>query len=116
MADTDMQFRGFWRGEVDEITHLLLTYDGGRLYSNTSAGVVAVPGRRTAAHYGSRIIRGLARRPVLILITGGDTYRDLTPCLAWKDLFISRRKIVTAFSHCFRDRAARLDVAGRRGG
>ena len=79
---------GFGAGEVDEITHLLLTYDGGRLYLNTSAGVVAAleatDGRplwltkypRSGAEAGDPDHRGR------------HLYRDLTPCLAWKDLLI----------------------------
>ncbi len=75
-------------GEVDEITHLLVTKDHGRLYLNTSAGAVAA----VRANDGQLI--WLVKYP-RATATGRNAdhrhrhwFRDLMPCLAWKDLMI----------------------------
>jgi len=73
-------------GDLDQLTHLLLTRDGDRLYLNTSAGAVA----SINAHDGR--IAWLIKYPRAAARTGNPDqpeqhlFRDLTPCLAWQDL------------------------------
>jgi outer membrane protein assembly factor BamB len=75
-------------GEIDELTHLLLTESGGRLYVNTNAGAVA------AVHADDGRLLWLVKYPRTGLRTDHPDqpeqhlFRDLTPCLAWKDLVI----------------------------
>ncbi|MBW8883695.1 MAG: PQQ-binding-like beta-propeller repeat protein [Planctomycetia bacterium] len=73
-------------GEIDEITHLLVTQDHGRLYVNTSAGAVA------AIRADDGRLLWLVKYPRASARTGNPDhsekhlFRDLTPCLAWKEL------------------------------
>src|SRR5205085_11692568 len=75
-------------GEIDQLTHLLVTKDGDRLYLNTSAGAVAA----VSANDGRLL--WLVKYPRPPVRTGNPDsrehhlFRDLTPCLAWKDLII----------------------------
>src|SRR5207247_6543100 len=75
-------------GEVDEITHLLVTQDGDRLYVNTSAGAVV------AIRTDNGQLLWLVKYPRSAARSGNPDqrehhlFRDLTPCLAWKDLLI----------------------------
>jgi hypothetical protein len=76
-------------GDCDQITHLLLTLDHGRLYLNTSAGAVAAIDADTGH------MRWLTIYPRAPARTGNPDYRehhlfrDLAPCLAWQDYIIS---------------------------
>lgn len=74
--------------ELDELTHLLVTRGSGRLYLNTNAGVVAavsaIDGRLLwLVKYPRAPARGTTA-------TAAEQhwFRDLTPCLAWKDRLI----------------------------
>jgi outer membrane protein assembly factor BamB len=75
-------------GEIDEITQLLITKDYGRLYIITSAGVVAAVGTEDGK------LHWLVKYPRAAARAGNPDrsekhlYRDLVPCLAWKDLVI----------------------------
>jgi outer membrane protein assembly factor BamB len=75
-------------GDVDEITHLLVTKDHGRLYLNTSAGAVA------AVRANDGQLLWLVKYPRVSAATRNPDqrekhlFRDLTPCVAWKDLVI----------------------------
>ncbi|MDX1945128.1 MAG: PQQ-binding-like beta-propeller repeat protein [Pirellulaceae bacterium] len=75
-------------GDLDEVSHLLLTLAGGKLYLNTSAGVVAA----LAAEDGR--VQWVVKYPRSAFRSGNPDageqqfFRDLTPCLAWKDLLI----------------------------
>jgi outer membrane protein assembly factor BamB len=72
----------------DGLSHLLLSMRGGHLYLNTSAGVVAA----IRAQGGQ--VRWLVKYPRSAFTPGdadksnGQFFRDLTPCLLWKDLAI----------------------------
>jgi len=73
---------------MDQLTHLLVTLDGNRLYLNTSAGAVVA----VSADDGRLL--WLVKYPRAAARTGNPDqpeqhlFRDLTPCLAWKDLVI----------------------------
>jgi outer membrane protein assembly factor BamB len=75
-------------GDLDEISHLLLSLAGGTLYLNTNAGVVAA----VDAHDGS--IRWIVRYPRAAFRSGDPDrgeqhfFRDSVPCLVHKDLVI----------------------------
>jgi outer membrane protein assembly factor BamB len=75
-------------GDLDEVTHLLLTLSGGKLYLNTNTGVVA----SLTAQSGK--MDWLVKYPRSIFRSGDPDrgeqqfFRDLTPCLAWNDLVI----------------------------
>jgi len=75
-------------GEIDELTHLLLTESGGRLYVNTNAGAAA------AVNADDGRLLWLVKYPRTGLRTDHPDqpeqhlFRDLMPCLAWKDLLI----------------------------
>ena len=67
----------------DQITHLLLTLAGGRLYLNTNGGAVA------AVDAASGRVLWLLRYPRAEPDrSSAHWFRDLTPCLAWQDLVI----------------------------
>lgn len=75
-------------GDVDEISHTLLTRGGNCLYLNTNAGVVA------AVHADSGQLRWLIKYPRSARSADGLNLprrlsRDLVPCLAWKDLLFA---------------------------
>jgi outer membrane protein assembly factor BamB len=73
-------------GDLDQLTHLLVTLDGGRLYLNSNAGFVA------AVSAGDGRLQWLAKYPRAAVRTGdpdrteSHLFRDLVPCLAYKDL------------------------------
>jgi outer membrane protein assembly factor BamB len=75
-------------GEIDQLTHLLVTLAGRRLYLNTSAGAVA------AVNADDGRLQWLVNYPRTRVRTGNPDqperhlFRDLTPCLAWSDLVI----------------------------
>lgn len=75
-------------GDLDQLTHLMVTLDGGRLYLNTSAGVVA------AVSASDGRLLWLVKYPRAPIRTGepdrmdNHLFRDLVPCLAFKDLVI----------------------------
>jgi len=75
-------------GEIDEITNLLVTRDHERLYVNTSAGAVAAVGTEDGK------LLWLVKYPRAVVRTASPDrsdkhlYRDIAPCLAWKDLVI----------------------------
>ncbi|HMC10612.1 MAG TPA: PQQ-binding-like beta-propeller repeat protein, partial [Pirellulaceae bacterium] len=75
-------------GELDQLTHLLVTKDGDRLYLNTSAGAVA------AVNANDGRLLWLVKYPRQPVRTGNadqpdqHLFRDLTPCLVWKDFVI----------------------------
>ena len=76
------------RGDLDQLTHLLVTQDGGRLYLNTNAGVSwprLQPNGRLLwlVKYPRAAVRTRRPRPA-----EDHSFRDLVPCLAWKDLVI----------------------------
>jgi outer membrane protein assembly factor BamB len=89
-------------GDRDELTHLLGTQDSGRLYFNTNAGAIAA----VSADDGRLL--WLLKYPRAPLRSASSTWpqrqlgRDLTPCLAWKDL------VIVAPSDC--DRVFALDA------
>ena len=72
----------------DELSHLLLTLRDGTLYFNTNAGVVA------AASADDGRLAWLVKYPRAAFRSGDPDrgeqhfFRDLVPCLAWKDLVI----------------------------
>jgi outer membrane protein assembly factor BamB len=76
-------------GDLDQLSHLLVTLDGGRLYLNSSAGYVAA----VAADTGRLL--WLVKYPRAAVRTGDadqpedHLFRDLVPCLAYKDLVIA---------------------------
>lgn len=73
-------------GDLDQLSHLLITRDGNRLYFNTSAGAVASVDARDGH------LLWLVKYPRAAARTGNPDqpeqhlFRDLTPCLAWKGL------------------------------
>jgi outer membrane protein assembly factor BamB/predicted negative regulator of RcsB-dependent stress response len=75
-------------GETDQLTYLLVTLDGNRLYLNTSAGAVA------AVNADDGRVLWLIKYPRASARSDNPDrpqhhwFRDLTPCLAWKDLVI----------------------------
>lgn len=75
-------------GEIDQLTHLLVTQHGGTLYLNTNAGVVA------AVDAADGRLLWLVKYPRVVVRTGDPDrpddhlFRDLVPCLAYKDLVI----------------------------
>jgi outer membrane protein assembly factor BamB len=75
-------------GEIDQLTHLLVTLAGGRLYLNTSAGAVA------AVNADDGRLQWLVKYPRTRVRTGNPDqperhlFRDLTPCMAWGSLVI----------------------------
>ena len=73
-------------GEADQRSHLLVTLDSGRIYLNTSAGAVA------ALNAADGRLLWVLKYPRAAAGTGVPTaqrwFRDLTPCLAAKDLLI----------------------------
>ena len=87
----------------DELSHLLLTLRDGTLYLNTNAGVVA------AASADDGRLRWLVKYPRAAFRSGNPDggeqhfFRDLVPCLAWKDL------VIVAPADC--DRFFALDAA-----
>ena len=102
-------------GELDQLTHLLVTLDGDRLYLNTSAGAVAA----VSADDGRLL--WLVKYPRTRVRTGNPDqperhlFRDLTPCLAWNGPGDCRpgrlRPLVCPGGS---DRSARLVAAGGR--
>jgi hypothetical protein len=90
-------------GDTDELTHLMLTLRGGTLYFNTQGGVVAA----LSADDGR--LRWVVDYPRSVMRSGDPDqpeqqfFRDLTPCLAWKDL------VIVAPSDC--DRIFALEAA-----
>lgn len=76
-------------GDLDQLTHLLVTLDGGRLYLNSNAGFVAA----VAADTGK--LQWLVKYPRATVHAGDPDrtedhlFRDLVPCLAYKDLVIA---------------------------
>jgi len=83
-------------GEIDLLTHLLVTLDSGRVYLNTNCGAVAAldaaDGRLLwlVKYPRARFRPGDADR------SAAYQFRDLVPCLAWKDL------VIVAASDCDR--------------
>jgi outer membrane protein assembly factor BamB len=75
-------------GEIDQLTHLLVTLDSGRLYLNTNAGAVA------AVDAADGRLQWLVKYPRAEIRLGdpdrsaGHLFRDLTPCVAWQDVVI----------------------------
>lgn len=75
-------------GEIDQLTHLLVTQQGGTLFLNTNAGVVA------AVNAADGRLLWLVKYPRVAVRTGDPDrpddhlFRDLVPCLAYKDLLI----------------------------
>jgi outer membrane protein assembly factor BamB len=75
-------------GEIDQLTHLLVTHDCGRLYLNTNCGAVG------AVNAADGRLLWLVKYPRAEIRLGdpdrssAHLFRDLTPCLAWKDLLI----------------------------
>jgi len=73
---------------VDGLSHLLLSQRDGELYFNTNAGVVA------AVRASDGQVRWVAAYPRTGLASSdpdqsvGQFFRDLNPCLVWKDLVI----------------------------
>ena len=73
-------------GDVDQLSHLLLSRDGSRLYFNTSAGAVA------AVNATDGRVAWLVKYPRAAARTGNPDqpeqhlFRDLAPCLVWHDL------------------------------
>jgi hypothetical protein len=90
-------------GDLDQLSHLLVTLDGGRVYLNSNAGYVAC----VAADTGRML--WLVKYPRAAARTGdpdqpeGHWLRDLTPCLAYKDL------VIVASADC--DRVFALEAA-----
>jgi len=78
----------FGAGEIDQLTHLLVTLDGNRLYLNTSAGAVA------AVNADDGQMLWLIKYPRSSPRSDNPdrpqhhVFRDLTPCLVWKDLLV----------------------------
>jgi outer membrane protein assembly factor BamB len=76
-------------GDLDQLTHLLVTLDGGRLYLNSSAGFVAAVAAETGR------LQWLVKYPRATVHAGDPDrtedhlFRDLVPCLAYKDLVIA---------------------------
>jgi len=72
----------------DGLSHLLLSFRDGELFFNTNAGVVA------AVHAASGQVRWLVKYPRTAFTSsdpdrgGQQFFRDLNPCLVWKDLLI----------------------------
>jgi outer membrane protein assembly factor BamB len=75
-------------GDIDQLTHLLVTQDAGRLYLNSSSGFVA------AASAESGRLQWLVKYPRAAIQSGDPDqsfdhwFRDLVPCVASKDLVI----------------------------
>ncbi len=75
-------------GDIDSLSHLLVTLDSGRLYLNTNCGAVA------AVDAASGRLLWLVKYPRAEIRLGDPDrspdhlFRDLVPCLAWKDLVI----------------------------
>jgi len=75
-------------GDFDCLSHLLVTLDSGRLYLNTNCGAVA------AVDAADGRLLWLVKYPrAEIRLNDPDRssahlFRDVTPCLAWKDLII----------------------------
>jgi len=75
-------------GDLDQLTHLLVTLDGGRLYLNTNAGIVA------AVSAAEGRLLWLVKYPRAAVHTGDPDqaedhlFHDLVPCLAYQDLVI----------------------------
>jgi outer membrane protein assembly factor BamB len=75
-------------GEIDQLTHLLVTLADGRLFLNTSAGAVA------AVNADDGRLQWLVKYPRTRVRTGNPDqperhlFRDLTPCVAWGGLVI----------------------------
>lgn len=75
-------------GQFAELTHLLVTLDGGRVYLNTQAGVVA------AVNAADGRLLWLVKYPRAPVRTGNPDhidqhlFRDLTPAVAYKDLLL----------------------------
>jgi outer membrane protein assembly factor BamB len=73
-------------GQIDELTHLIVTLDNGRLYLNTQAGVIA------AVNAADGRLLWLVKYPRATVRTGDPDridqhlFRDLTPAAAYKDL------------------------------
>jgi outer membrane protein assembly factor BamB len=75
-------------GQFDELTNVLVTLDGGRLYVNTHSGAIAAISAPSGQllwllKYPRVAARESTDRP------GRHLARDLAPCLAWKDLIIA---------------------------
>ena len=76
-------------GDLDQLSHLLVTASGGRIYLNSGAGFVAA----VAADTGRLL--WLVKYPRAAIRTGepdqpeNHWFRDLVPCLAYKDLVIA---------------------------
>ena len=93
-------------GDLDEMSHLLLSLSGGTVYLNTNAGAVAA----VDADDGS--IRWTVRYPRAAFRSGDPDrgeqhfFRDLTPCLVHKDL------VIVAAADC--DRIFALEAASGR--
>ena len=76
-------------GDLDQVSHLLVTKDGGRLYLNSSAGFVAAVSAQSGR------LLWLVKYPRAAFRSGDPdqpedhAFRDLVPCLACKDLVIA---------------------------
>ena len=76
-------------GDLDQLTHLLVTLDGGLLYLNSNAGFVAAVAAETGR------LQWLVKYPRATVHAGDPDrtedhlFRDLVPCLAYKDLVIA---------------------------
>jgi outer membrane protein assembly factor BamB len=75
-------------GDIDQLTHLLVTQTGNRLYLNTGSGAVA------ALRADDGRLLWLVKYPRSAARTASadqfepHPFRDLTPCLVWKDLLV----------------------------